>query len=519
MLCAIQNVTFSERDPYLSRQCIEITDKNVFMVNKIIIPLLFFFATTNLAAQNKAKLIDQLVQSYHDKQAFNGSVLVAKNGNVIFQKGYGAANREWNQPITSATRFRIASLTKQFTAMLVMQLKQMGKLSLEDPITRFLPWYNKRTGDKVTLHHLLTHTSGIPDYTSKPNFFNGIAVHRYSPKEFVENYCSDSLQFEPGTKHVYCNSNYYILGAVIESITGKAFSQVLKDQIFDVIGMENSGVDEPNAIIQNRASGYNYNYGDYTNADYIDMASTIYAAGGIYSTVADLLKWDNALYGETLLSKENKAILFTPHQNKYAYGIVVNKVHLPELKKEVTFMAHSGGINGFRSVMVREVVDRELIIILSNTIINNNYGLDLYPISNRIYSILHGLPYEHPKPSIVSALGERLKNGNAKEAILHFRSIKTKSKEKHDFSNMESELNALGYHLLGKQRIADAIAIFKLNTEEFPTSWNVFDSYAEALMNDGQNELALTYYNRSLELNPENTNAKEQMAKLRSGIK
>jgi tetratricopeptide (TPR) repeat protein len=116
-------------------------------------------------------------------------------------------------------------------------------------------------------------------------------------------------------------------------------------------------------------------------------------------------------------------------------------------------------------------------------------------------------------------VGERLKSRNAKEAILYFHSIKTNSKEKYDFSNVESELNSLGYHLLGKQRIPDAIAIFKLNTEEFPTSWNAFDSYAEALMNDRQNELAITYYKRSLELNPENTNAKEQIAKLRSGIK
>jgi CubicO group peptidase (beta-lactamase class C family) len=488
---------------------------------KIFLLVFSFFSitVTHLSAQSKAKLIDQFIQSYHDNQTFNGSVLVAKNGKVVFQKGYGAANREWNQPHTIATKFRIASLTKQFTAMLVMQLKQSGKLRLEDPVTKFLPWYNKSIGDKVTIHHLLTHTSGIPDYTSRGEFFNKISLHTYSPKEFVDKFCSDSLQFEPGTAYNYSNSNYYILGAVIESITEKAYSQVLKDQIFDVVGMVNSGVDEPNAIIQNRASGYNYNYGDYTNADYIDMASTIYAAGGIYTTIDDLLKWDNALYGETLLSAENKAILFTPLLNKYAYGIIVNKVHMPELKKEVTFMAHSGAINGFRSVMVREVEDRELIIVLSNTVINNNYGLDLYPISNRLYSIMHGLPYEHPKPSIASVVGERLKRENAREAIRFFHSIKAQGKDKYDFSTMESEFNSLGYYLLGKERIGDAIAIFKLNTEVYPTSWNVFDSYAEGLMIGGERELAIKNYKQSLELNPENTNAKEQIAKLQSGLK
>ena len=199
--------------------------------------LLFSFSGTTityLAAQSKASLIDEFIQSYHDKQEFSGSVLVAKNGQVVFQKGYGAANREWNQPNTTATQFRIASLTKQFTVMLLMQLKQSGKLSLEDSLTKFLPWYNKSTGHRVTIHHLLTHTSGIPDYTSRGEFFNEIALRKYSAKEFVDKFCSDKLQFEPGAKHVYSNSNYYILGAVIESITGKAQSRALKDQKFEI---------------------------------------------------------------------------------------------------------------------------------------------------------------------------------------------------------------------------------------------------------------------------------------------
>jgi len=477
----------------------------------IVLGLFCFIPFTTLSAQDKSEQIDQLVQSYTDIHEFNGTVLVAKKGKILLQRGYGFANIELGVHNTIDTKFRIASLTKQFTAMLIMQLKQSGKLSLNDPISTFLPYFRKHVGDRVTIHQLLTHTSGIRDYINRADFFPDIAVHNYSPDEFVEKFCSDSLQYEPGTRYQYCNSEYYILGAIIEAITKKPYAEVLKEKIFDVIGMKNSGIDFPDKILQNRANGYNYNYGNYTNADYINMSSSIYAAGGIYSTVGDLLLWDDALYGEKLLSKENKDTMFTPFINKYAYGIVVNKTSISGINHEVTLMVHTGGINGFRSIMLREIEDKEIIILLSNSVLNNNFDIDLNPISNRIFSILNGLPYENPKPSIGSAVGEKVYNGTVEKAVSFFHQAKLQAKEKYDFTNLESELNTLGYSLLSKQRSKDAVAIFKLNTEEFPKSWNAFDSYGEALMKDGQKEAAIENYRLSLSLNPDNTNAIEQI--------
>jgi CubicO group peptidase (beta-lactamase class C family) len=482
-------------------------------INKIIILLgiICIVPFANVSAQDKTTQIDQLVQSYNNLQEFNGSLLVAKQGKILLQKGYGFANIELGVRNDVNTKFRIASLTKQFTAMLIMQLKQSGKLNLNDPISKFLPYYRKDVGDRVTIHELLTHTSGIPDYTNRANFFSDIAVHTYSPNEFVEKFCSDSLQYEPGTIYNYCNSEYYILGAIIEAITKKTYAAVLQEKIFDVIGMKNSGIDMPANILQNRASGYNCYYGNYTNADYINMASSIYAAGGVYSTVGDLLLWDEALYGDKLLSKENKDTMFTPFLNKYAYGIVVNKASIPGINHEVTLMVHTGGINGFRSIMLREIEDKEVIILLSNTVLNNNFDIDLNPVSNRIFSILNGLPYENPKPSIGSVVGKKAYSGPAENAISFFHQVKLQAKEKYDFTNLESALNSLGYALMGNQRVKDAVAIFKLNTEEFPKSWNAFDSYAEALMKDGQKDAAIENYRRSLSLNPVNTNATEQI--------
>jgi CubicO group peptidase (beta-lactamase class C family) len=490
-------------------------------MNRVITALCFInlISLTNILAQNEAKKIDQLVQTYYDLHQFSGSVLIAKNGKIILEKGYGYANLELNVLNNINTKFRIASLTKQFTAMLIMQLKQSGKLNLSDPISKFLPYYRKDVGNKVTIHQLLTHTSGIPDYTNKPDFFIELALQNYPPDEFVEKFCSDSLQFEPGTKYNYSNSEYYILGTIIESITKKPYAEVLKENILNVIGMNNTGIDIPEELVKNRASGYNYNYGSYTNAEYINMSSSIYAAGGMYSTVEDLLLWDEALYGEDLLSDENKNIMFTPYLNKYAYGIVVNRTSVQGINHDVTFMIHSGGINGFRSIMLRVTEEKEVIILLSNLVLNNNFNNDLNPISNRIFSILHGLDYETPKPFIGSVIGEKTFNGSVEKAIAFFYQVKLQTKEKYDFTNLESELNVLGYSLLAKQRTKDAIEIFKLNTEEFPNSWNAFDSYAESLMKDGQKESAIRNYKHSLDLNSGNSNATGQIKIIESDNK
>ncbi len=355
--------------------------------------------TEDSKEQNYTDQIDQLVSTYHQLHQFNGVVLVAKEGKIIFQKGYGPANRELNVENDVNTRFRIASITKQFTGMLTMILKQEGKLKLEDPVSKFLPYYRKDIGNKVNIHHLLTHTSGIPEYTGRDDFFSSIAGVNYQRNDFIKRFCSDTLQFEPGAKFSYSNSGYYILGAIIEAVTGKTYAEVLKEKIFDVVGMKNSGCDIPSIIVQGRASGYDYKRSVYSNADFINVYATVYAAGCIYSTVGDLFMWGEALTGNKLLSEENKEILFTPFLNMYAYGLVVSKAAFPGIDHEVMLLTHTGGINGFRSVLLQEIEDKEIIVILSNMVIDNNYDLDLNPIANRIFSIINDLPYEMPENS------------------------------------------------------------------------------------------------------------------------
>lgn len=478
---------------------------------RFIYACIFVLLPGMLCAQsnNENQQIDKLVKAFVDLDQFSGSVLVAKKGKVVLSKGYGLANREWNVTNTADTKFRIGSLTKQFTAMLVMQLYQEGKIDLQGSISDYLLYYRKDIGTRVTIHQLLNHTSGLGDFGSRDDFWE-ICKTEYAPKEFVEKYCSENLEAEPGLRYRYSNSGYYILGAIIESLRAKPYSEVLQERILDVIGMNNSGMEMRKEVISKEASGYNLQYGNYTKPDYINLYAVIFAAGGMYSTVGDLLKWDRALYTEQLLSNKNLELMLKPNMEKYAYGIVVNKMKLPELPFTSDFSSHTGAINGFRSIILRESHEQQAIIVLGN-MAPGGTNVDLNHISNKIYSVINGLKYENPKPEIVQAMAIKILNGSVEQGISFYRKEKLEKKGRYEFNLAEGELNTLGYYLLAQDKKAAALEIFKLNTTEFPLSWNTFDSYAEALEGAGQNKEAITNYKRSIELNADNVHAKERL--------
>jgi len=472
---------------------------------------IFFLLPGLLNAQsaNENQKIDKLVRAFVDINQFSGSVLVAKKGKVVFNQGYGLANREWNVANAPETKFRLGSLTKQFTAMLVMQLYQEGKIDLGGHISDYLPYYRKDIGTRVTIDQLLNHTSGLGDFGSRDDFWE-ICKTEYAPREFIEKYCSENLEAEPGVRYRYSNAGYYILGAIIESLSSKPYSEVLKERILDVIGMNNSGMEMRKEVVSEQASGYNLQYGKYTKPDYINLYAVIFSAGGMYSTVGDLLKWDRALYTEKLLSYKNLQLMFKPNMEKYAYGIQVNKMKIPGLAFTSDFSSHNGAINGYRSIILRESHEQQVIVILSN-LVPGSTNLDLSSMSNKIYSVINGLDYEKPKPEIVQAMAKKILNGSIKEGISFYRQEKTQASARFDFNFAEGELNTLGYYLLAQGKRAEALEIFKLNTVEFPQSWNVFDSYAEALEEAGQRSESIKNYQRSIELNADNVHAKERL--------
>lgn len=471
-----------------------------------LIIILFVIMVWPVLAHDKAIEIEKFVSEYHNIKEFNGTVLVSQNNKVIFEKAYGLANFEWQIKNTLDTKFRIASITKQFTAMLIMQLVEEKVLKLDAPISEYLKDFRKDIGDKVTIHHLLNHTSGIPNYLRIKNFRKNISRNNYSVDEFTKQFCSDDLDFEPGTKFTYSNSGYFILGNIIEKVTNQSFESVLNDKILSPLGMHNTGYDNSSVIIKNRASGYDKKLNGYVNTGYLDM-SIPYAAGSMYSTVRDLLLWDNALYTESLLSKNSIKKMFkvSKHRN-YAYGWEVNEIPTFKLGKKVTSINHGGGINGFNSSITRILQDKYLIVILNNT-----GGAPMGALNKGITNILYGKPYKLAKKRLKNRLYDWIIDEGVNVALQKYTQLNEQGE-----SLSERRLNHFGYELLNLNLIEAAIEIFKLNVVNNPESANAYDSLAEGYISINNNRLALSNYKKSLALDKENENAKQAIKKLKA---
>jgi len=479
-------------------------------IRVVVYTALVLFISQHVAfAQNGAKdhaaKIQEALALANKYQQFNGAVLVAENGKVTYKGAFGMANMEWGIPNAPDTKFRLGSITKQFTAMLTLQLVEQGKIKLDGKITDYLPDYRKDVGDRVTIHHLLTHTSGIPSYTGQPGFFENVSRNPYKVADFVKKYASGDLEFEPGSKFSYNNSGYFLLGAIIERVTGKTYEQALKDNILDPVGMKNTGYDHHNTLIPKRASGYVKTSDGYVNAGYLDM-SIPYAAGSMYSTVEDLYLWDQALYTDKLISAQSKALMYKPFLADYAYGWAVTNASFKQNDQPVQIIRHDGGINGFSTVIARFPAQKNLIVVLDNT------SQDAGRMGDLITRIIYDQPYDPPKMSIIPTLEKTINDKGVEAAIAQYRDLKAKQAAIYDF--IEPELNTLGYRLLRAGKTKEAVEIFKLNVESYPQGFNTYDSLAEAYLNLNERELAIANYKKSLELNPKNTNAIEALKKL-----
>ena len=450
-------------------------------------------------AQPKSDKLDELISMYAEYGGFNGAVLVAEKGKVIYKKGFGLANVEWGIPNQPDTKFRLASVTKQFTAMLIVQLAAEGKLKLDVPISTYLPDYPEKTGSIIILHHLLTHTSGIPSYTSYPTY-REMMSESYRPEEIVHLFADSALQFTPGAEFQYSNSGYVLLGHIIEKVTGKSYEQVLQEKIFTPLKMHNTGYDHHDVVIQNRASGYDRVGNTFRNASYIDM-SVPFAAGAMYSTVEDLYLWDQALYTEQLLPEKYRDLLFDTHipsyGQHYGYGWEIGSIPVGSTEDRIATISHGGGINGFGTRITRIPSDKSLIVILDNT-----GGPSVYPMTVAITGILYDKPYDFPKRSVANALVDVIEKDGITAALAHYQT----TKDSGNYYLDENEMNTAGYQLLQSGRAKEAEAVFKLNVEAFPNAFNPYDSYGEALLVLGDTAQAIENYKKSVTLNPGNEN-------------
>ncbi len=471
-------------------------------MKKFILSVLILFLFINSNAQDRAQKIDELVSKYAEIGVFNGSVLVGENGNIFFEKGYGYADREQKLQNTPETKFRIASLTKQFTAMLIMQLVEQGKIKLDAKLSDYLTYYRKDNGDKITIHNLLTHTSGVPNYTST-EFMENHLTKSITAKDLILTYGNGDLEFEPGSEYKYSNTGYVMLGAVIEKVTGKTYETVLQENILTPLEMTNSGYEHNDVKMTNQAIGYDNAFGSVAVSKYIDMTIP-FSAGAMYSTTEDMYKWDRALYTGILLSAEMKAKMFTPFLKNYAYGWNVVPAKVSPTDEKIIY-THSGGINGFNTNIIRVESDNLVIIVLSNY--SNGQASK---ISNDISKIMYGIPVKLPAKSVTNVL---ISSGSKtiKEAIAEAREL---AKNKDEYIVNEGEINNLGYQMMQSGKTDDAIEIFKFNVEMFPNSANVYDSLGEAYLAKGDKENALINYKKSVELDPKSTSGLEALKKL-----
>jgi D-alanyl-D-alanine carboxypeptidase len=352
------------------------------------------------AVPDLAARIDHLLAATYPAAEPGAAVLVEKDGAVVLRKGYGMANLELGVPIQPEMVFRLGSITKQFTAVAILQLAAQGKLALDDEITRYFPDYPTH-GQTITLEHLLTHTSGIKSYTSLETW-RAKMREDLSVAQMIDLFKNEPADFAPGEKWLYDNSGYFLLGAVIEKVTGKPYAQALAETLFTPLGLTHTSYGEDAPLLPGRVAGYEGTPGHYQNASYISMTQP-YAAGALLSNVDDLARWARALTSGTLVRPDLFARMTTSYRLKdgrrtsYGYGLGIWTYEGHRV------IEHGGGINGFATDLLLLPDDRATVVVLSN---NPGHEPDPDFVAAEIAGLLVGRPLDerrqvHLEPAIL----------------------------------------------------------------------------------------------------------------------
>ena len=335
------------------------------------------------APADVAAKVEEYMRARVAVHQFSGSILIAKGGQIVVSKGYGLANREHDVANIPQTKFRIGSVTKQFTVMAILLLEKQGKLKVDDPIARHLP-DAPATWKDVTIHHLMSHTAGIPEYTSTPAFREIRTTTMTLPK-IIAMFKDKPLDFKPGEMFRYSNAGYILLGQIIETVSGKSYEEFVRTNIFTPLQMNDSGYDHFKPVLQHRATGYARDGSTLVNSSYFDM-SIPHAAGALYSTVEDLNRWDQALYEAKLLPRATLDRMFTIVRWNYGYGWTIGT------KFNRKSQGHGGSIYGFRSMVTRFPEEKVYVVVLSNV-----EGTPVDAINRDLAAIVFGEKYEIPE--------------------------------------------------------------------------------------------------------------------------
>ena len=348
--------------------------------------LLFLFVSP--AAAERPPALGEAIGAFARAHRFSGTILVRARGRTLYSRSFGLADRAFAAPATAATRYRIASITKLFTSVLILQLAQEGRLDLDSPLSAVLPDYAGGGADRVTIHQLLNHTSGIAQWDTVASYQEAFAggIERYqrplTPQELLRRCCGGPLAREPGVRFDYNNADYFVLGRIIERLTGKSYEEVLAERILRPLGMTESGMLHWDSIVPRLAPTYFYR--DDTRTLVTDMPvyyENWYAAAGMYATARDLATFADALYGGRLLRPPMMQRLLTPGLDDYGYGLWSYAVTRGGRRHPVA--KRPGSVMGANAVLYRLLDEQATVVILANT---NRADLDVF--AQRIGDIL-----------------------------------------------------------------------------------------------------------------------------------
>lgn len=468
--------------------------------------VLITLSTFSVFCQNTNKKLFNNIDAYleaSETNGFSGVVLVAKHGEVILSKGYGWADRKNKIPNSPATVFNIGSVTKQFTASAILKLVEQGKIKTSDKISSYFTQTPIDQSD-ITIHQLLTHTSGISNRTG------GFRYDEASKEQFLKEFFESELQSKPGTKYQYANANYIMLTVILELVSGQTYSAFLKEHLFEPAHLKSTGYKSINFNSEKLAHGYYYNRTDEKWADWGTTQQHLpynnnhwysIGKGDIHSTIEDLYKWHVALKNNVVLTSKTREIQETPYvaendkmTSYYGYGWAISKSN-----KETKIVAHNGSNGLYFADFVRYVDDEVVVIYITNAFLGNkseyvareigkmvfNSNYTPTPISKNIYELIHEFMKTNPS-----------KNAEKLPAYL--------KKELNDEFNDHAILNRLGYSRLKKEKQPDwALALFKLNVKLFPEDGNLWDSLGEAYLKYNQKDKAVKCYTKAVELGSE----------------
>jgi CubicO group peptidase (beta-lactamase class C family) len=432
--------------------------------------------------------IDSLMSHSFENGLFNGTILISQNNEVTYRKSLGYANFDTKELLKPESSFYLASVSKQFTTMAVMILKERGKISYEDKLSSFFPDFPEYANE-VTIRHMMTHTSGIPDHYRLDAY--RVGLNNDDVYNILVN--QDTLDFAPGSRYQYSNGGYVLLSMIVEKVSQQPFHEFMRDNIFTPLEMSNTLVyDQSEPEVSNRAIGFN------ARRDLDDYEIFTTGAGGIYSNIDDLFKWDQALNTSKLISLEtlNEAyqpyILSSGDTTDYGFGWGVNL--------EDNWVGHSGGLSGFRTYLRRYLDTGDAIILLTN----NGNAFDLRGIVAGLDNILSNEAFEFPRVRISARLRKLIESKGMDKAIEMVRQLQTNNND--EFVYDEFVINSLGYSYLQDEDVENALKIFQLNIEMRPHSGNAYDSYAEALLIGGDTAASIENYIKSVKQNPNNLN-------------